>query len=183
MSEPHSPGQTAVGAAIPSQYQQIPDAWPAVDLPIPAKRRSGSLIVLVLVGVLLLCSGVAGTAIYVTTRQFGVGAPSPDEAVTAYLTGVYLHQEASEAESILCQQADPTALVTHKIKDAQTITNRYDAAYSWSALVVSDQTSSKVTVSTVLSAASTVYHATTNLSIETINSDGWWVCDVKSSSN
>jgi hypothetical protein len=181
MTEPHSPGQTTTGPPIPSQYQQA-GGWPANVAPAAPKRNRGGLIAaLVLVGVLVLCSGVAGTAIYVSTRQFGTGASSPDEAVTGYLTGVYLHQETSEAERYLCQQADPTTVVERKIKDARTVTDRFNASYSWTVLVVSNQTATEAIVSTDLSAVSGNYHTIASLTIRTINSDGWWVCDVKTS--
>ncbi len=188
MNEPHAPGQVAYGAPIPSQAPM-----PGVPLGAasgrPARNRSSMIVVLVLVGVLVLCGGIAGTAIYVSNNQFSEGASSPEAAVNIYLTGVYLHQEASDAEDVLCQQADPTTLVTEKIRDAQDATTKYDAVYSWSPYDVTGQDTATATVTTELTAATDLtdpahsYRKTTALTIQTINSDGWWVCDVQSSPN
>jgi hypothetical protein len=147
------------------------------------RRRPGLIAVLVLVGVLALCGGIAGTAAYVSTTEFTTGASTPQEAVTGYLTGVYLHQEASEAEAYLCQRADPNTLAKRMIRDARTETDKYQAVFSWSGLHYVSETDTSATISTYLTSTGPQHNAVTLLTLTTIKSDGWWVCGVTSNPN
>jgi hypothetical protein len=183
MTEPQSPAQTATEAPIPSQYPAVPGWSAAPGTARPKRSRGGLIAALVLVVVLIMCGGIAGTAIYVSNRQYGVGAPTPADAVNAYLTGVYLHQEADEAQAALCQQADPILLAKRKVNEARAETERYDSVYSWSTPRITSTTDSSATIATRLTAQGVHRLTTADLTLTTIESDGWWVCGVKSSGN
>lgn len=158
----------------PQAYSPPYPVAPRRRLRHPAAVATG-----VLAGVILLCGGVAGTGWLVTSRPQGTGSSDPQRVATAFLTGVYLHEDVDEAMEYVCPQADPSD-IQHRVDDAAKITAKYNnAMYSWGAYSVTDRTSNKATITTTLTLTTRDNGSTTQtVTLDTVENHGWWVCGV-----
>lgn len=149
------------------------------------KRRTGLIVSIVLVVVILLCGGVATTAYVVTNRQTGTGQSTPSVAATGFLTAVYLHQDAAAAAKFVCKAANDSNAIRKRVDDLTAATKKLSGpTYTWDTLDVSGQTKSVATVTTKLHLSTSDEKTSSQaISIITVQDHGWWVCDVKTSAN
>jgi flagellar basal body-associated protein FliL len=180
------PGQPYPGAPgfptqpTPTYWQPGTDGAAPGEAPVNKKHRTGLIVSLVLVVILILCGGVATTAYVVSTRQNGTGQASPADAANAFLTAIYLHQSATDAEKYVCQQADDATAISKQVDDIKAQMDKLqNPTYAWDDLAVTKQTKTEATVTTRLR-IDTVDEksASQQISLITVNDHGWWVCDV-----
>jgi flagellar basal body-associated protein FliL len=164
----------------PTYWQPGADGAAPGEAPVNKKHRTGLIVSLVLVVILILCGGVATTAYVVSTRQNGTGQNSPSDAANAFLTAIYLHQSATDAEKYVCQQSDDATAISKQVDDIKAQMDKLqNPTYAWDELAVTNQTKTEATVTTRLR-IDTVDEksASQHISLITVNDHGWWVCDV-----
>ena len=151
--------------------------------PPKRKRRTFLIVSLVLVALLVLCAGVGTAAYVVSKKQSGTGQVDPKTAVGAFMTAVYAHRDATEAEKYVCAQSDNKSQIASKITELKTADSTYNSpAYSWSDPSVGKQTATEATVTTTVTMTTAdEKQSTENLTFTALKNKGWWVCEVKSS--
>jgi hypothetical protein len=161
--------------------------WPVVEGATAARKKGhgGLFVTLVLVAIMVLCGGVATTAYVVTTHQSGTGQSNPTVAVDRFLTAVYVHQSATEAEKYVCEQANDSTAIAAKVDQARALSSRYDdPTFSWTFGTVTNQSSTEATVTAELAVTTAdERRAAQKISFTTVQNHGWWVCDVNAGSN
>ncbi len=178
------PGQPIPGQPYPGQpFAGQPFGMPPGAVPPPPKRKRRTFLIvsLVLVGLLVLCAGVGTTAYVVSKKQSGTGQADPKSAVTAFMTAVYTHRDVTEAEKYVCAQSNNKGQLTSKINELKTADSTYrNPAYSWSDPDVANQTTKEATVTTTVTMTTgDEKQSSENLTFTTLQSNGWWVCEVK----
>lgn len=176
-AEPY-PGPTYPAVAYPATYPAEP--YPAPQAPPKRKKRTFMIISFVIVGLLVLCGGVATTAILVTNRQSGTGQDSPVTAVNDFLTAIYVDKDATKAAQYVCADSQKSGTLTGKVKELKLADTKYRSPhYDWTAPAVDKQTKSAATVSvTIIMVTLDERTATEKLTFTTVQSHGWWVCEV-----
>jgi flagellar basal body-associated protein FliL len=157
-----------------------PPAW--MEPPPKKKRRTGLIVSLVLVVVLLLCGGVASTAYVLSSRTTGKGQADPVTAVSDFLTAVYNDQSTTEAAKYVCQQSNDSGTIAKKIKELQAAKASYTTpSYTWATPTMTNKTSSEATVTaTIVMTTGDEKQSSQDLTLTTTQSNGWWVCEVRS---
>jgi flagellar basal body-associated protein FliL len=148
--------------------------------PVKRKRRTLLIVSLVLVGVLVLCGGIATTAYVVTTKQSGTGQADPVAAVDHFLTAVYTDRNPSEAAKYVCTQSNDSGQIQQKINEVKTAQTKYAAPrYRWDTPAVAKQTTTEATLTaTVQMTTDDEKQASEDLTFTTTKKNGWWVCEV-----
>jgi hypothetical protein len=199
---PVSPGGYPPGSyPVPGQptYPQpgypgqpgYPDQYPTVPLPggppgygpppAPPRKRRGMLITIVLVVTLLLC-GVGGTGAYLLLRNLdGKGQASPADAVSGFLTAVFVDNDVEKATKFVCSQARNKASLTKKINELRDYEQKYrEPKFAWAAPTVESQTKTSATLlATVRFSTADERVAEKKLKFVTVKKSGWFVCEIR----
>lgn len=149
-------------------------------MPPRRRRRTFMIISFVILGLLVLCGGVATTAILVTNREAGTGQDSPTSAVQGFLTAIYLDRDATKAADFVCADARKSGGLSDKVDEIRADDVRYKtSSYRWDAPIVVARTASRATVNVTVRVTTTDERAASeNLVLTTVRDHGWWVCEV-----
>ncbi|MEV4623431.1 hypothetical protein AB0J74_32585 [Asanoa sp. NPDC049573] len=170
--------------ATTTQPVPPPPSWgpPVPPNPVRKPRRRGLLItVIVLAGVLVLgCGG--GLVGYLALRDVdtGEGAAEPVAAVESFLDAVYVKQNATAANALVCSDARDQGALQDKVDEIKRYARTYpNPRYKWDPPKVEQQDAEKATVSTRLTVLTADDRSTAEqLRFTVVHKTGWWVCDV-----
>jgi flagellar basal body-associated protein FliL len=172
--------------AFPQQgYPQDPYAAgfpsPYGPPPPPPKKKRGLMITLILVAALVLCGGGGTGAYFLVNNIDGKGQASPTEAVTGFLTAVYVDKNVDKAITFVCKDARDKGKLTKKIQELKEYGDKYKSPkFTWAAPTIDTQTNQTATLSVKINFSTADDRvAERNLKIVTVNKSGWWVCEVK----
>jgi flagellar basal body-associated protein FliL len=183
-------GHPSAGTGYPTTglpYQTA--GYPAPGLypgtPEPKKKSRALMFTLIALSVVLvLCLGGGVTAYLLVGRsqQQGKGAADPKAAATAFLEAFYKDQSVVKAEKAVCAQARNRKAITEQVDAIKKLSYTYSKpSFSWGPLIVSGQSkkNAKVTVKLTMATADEKI-SKQELTLTTINDQGWWVCEVQS---
>ncbi len=96
--------------------------------PRPTRTRGGTVVVVVLIGVILLCLGV-GTTGYLLVVRVGPGASTPASAADRLLDAIFKQQDEKAASQYVCAKQRDARSVQQLLTQAA----RYQGTVTWSA--------------------------------------------------
>jgi hypothetical protein len=134
--------------------------------------------------VLLLCGGGGTTAYFLITHIGNTGKASPTAAVDGFLTAVFRDHDVDGANRFVCSESRDKAALTRKIDELQSYEQRYRSPrYSWATPTVQSRKGSTaiLTVPVKITTADQRV-AEERLRFVTVESSGWWVCDIGTAS-
>ncbi len=149
--------------------------------PPPPKKKRGLMITLILVAVLVLCGGGATGAYLLVNNLDGKGQASPTDAVTGFISAVFVDHDVDKASKFVCKDARNKAKLTKKIQELKDYEQQYKSPkFSWAAPTVETQSNESATLNVKINFSTADDRvAERALKILTVNKSGWWVCEVK----
>jgi hypothetical protein len=185
---PYAPGGSPgpyPAEAYPGPYP--PGGYPQRGLPpgppAPRKRRTGLVVGIVLVIVLLLCAGGGVTAYVLVQNSQPTGAADPKAAVDGFLTAVFASHNAQEAADFVCPDARDDEQLEALVNQVTSFESQFDSPQTkWVTPPVQvDGKTGSATVKLELTTANEQV-AEKQIRLLLVDRRGWWVCDVESAS-
>src|SRR5690606_38750042 len=153
--------------------------------PVPPRRGGRGLLIggTVLAAVLVLCIGGAAGAFLLLRDTDTGGAESPTAAVQAFLQAVYRDLDAARASDLVCSEARDESALGAKINEIAAYQDAYrEPRFTWTSPEEVGQDGELTfieTTVTMMTGDEKTSELRLRVSVLDKGSDGWWVCDVQ----
>jgi hypothetical protein len=148
--------------------------------PPPAKSHRGLWIAVIALIVVVLGGGGTAIALVLNRPSDGTGRPSAESAVQDFLQAIYVDQNPTKAEPLVCAAARDKQKLAAKVDEIKQQDKQYESPkYTWTNPKTDESGSDRAVLSTTVTlTTANVQRATQKLRIIAIHSSGWFVCDV-----
>ncbi|GAA4217486.1 Rv0361 family membrane protein [Actinocatenispora rupis] len=152
--------------------------------PAPPRTRGGTVTVVVLIGVILLCLGL-GTTGYLLVGRVPAGGASPAAAASGLLDAVFHEQNVDTANRYVCAQQRDANSVKQLITEAARYQGK-GSGVTWTAPKQTSHDDDKAQVTSTLTLKRTVdgqsQSAHQTWTFQTVDEHGWRVCSIRTRS-